>query len=147
MIRACPINEVLQASDLLAEYAEESAISGMPTPTAKLEAYAILEKGGALKTFGAYLEDKLVGFITVLSMVLPHYSVCTSVVESFFVTKNHRKTGAGTKLRYAAEAHTEAIGSAGLLISAPLEGILAKVLPGAGYVETNRVFFKKVGSG
>jgi GNAT superfamily N-acetyltransferase len=129
--------------DLLAEYAAESAIDGLPPPSAKMEMYKALEKSGALVTWGAYVGGKLVGFITALSTVNPHYGVKITVSESFFVSKEYRKTGAGIKLRRIAEAHTDAIGSVGLLITAPFGSNLAAALPHEGYRETNRVFFRK----
>jgi GNAT superfamily N-acetyltransferase len=73
---------------------------------------------------------------------MPHYSVRIAVGESFFVSAEHRKTGAGLKLLKAAEDYAKEINSSGLLISAPLGGNLAEILPHVGYVETNRVFFK-----
>ena len=145
MIENCSIADIEAApniKELLAEYAEESRIKGLPEPTAKVEIYKHLEKTSALHVIGAWLDDILVGYITVLSPVLPHYSALVAVAESFFVSKEHRKTGAGLKLRRAAEQSAKALHSPGLLVSAPFGGDLAEVLPHTGYVETNRVFFK-----
>jgi GNAT superfamily N-acetyltransferase len=132
---------------LAAEYAAESAIDGLPPPAAKMETYRQLERAGMLHAFGANLGDTLVGFITVLAPVLPHYGVPVAVSESFFVAQAHRSTGAGLRLLRAAEGKARTLGSPGLLVSAPFEGALFKVLPRVGYVETNRVFFKKVTHG
>jgi GNAT superfamily N-acetyltransferase len=81
----------------------------------------------------------------VLKPVIPHYGVAIAVTESFFVGKEYRKSGAGLKLLRAAEAHAE--GAPGLLVSAPVGGTLAEVLPHLGYRETNRVFFKELAHG
>jgi GNAT superfamily N-acetyltransferase len=132
---------------LAAEYAAESAIDGLPPPSAKIETYRRLESAGMLHAFAARLDDALVGFITVLAPVLPHYGVPVAVSESFFVAKAHRGSGAGLRLLRAAEDKAHALGSPGLLVSAPFAGNLFKVLPRVGYVETNRVFFKKVAHG
>lgn len=132
---------------LAAEYAAESAIDGLPPPAAKMETYRQLERAGMLHAFSARLDDALIGFITVLAPILPHYGVPVAVSESFFVAKTHRGTGAGLRLLRAAEDKARALGSPGLLVSAPFEGALLKVLPRIGYVETNRVFFKKVAHG
>ena len=142
IIRKTPIKEVLDSAELLARYAREAAIAGMPAPTAKLGMYDTLEKKGALSTFGAFHDEKLVGFITVLCSVLPHYSELTAVVESFFVDKEARRTGAGFKLLYAAEKLAKEKEVVGLLVSAPTGGALAEVLPRSGYRQTNVVFFK-----
>lgn len=147
MIRPSTFSEVEAAAEwpaLIAEYAAEAGTEGMPPPTGKMETYRALNAAGVLHIFGAWLDEALVGFIFVLAAPLPHYSVITAVSESFFVAKVHRGTGAGIKLLRAAEAKAAEIGSPGLLVSAPYGGKLFEVLPRSGYVETSRVFFKKV---
>ena len=129
---------------LLAEYASESSIAGMPPPAAKMESYRELEARGLLQVLSATHAGRLVGFLTLLAPVLPHYGVAVAVSESFFVARDHRGTGAGLKLLRAAEDLARRLASPGLLVSAPFEGGLFKVLPRVGYAETNRVFFKKV---
>lgn len=130
--------------ELLVEYAEESSIAGMPPPSAKMEIYRNLEASGALYVIAAFFDGVLIGFITILAPDLPHYSAIVAVSESFFVAKKYRKTGAGLKLLRRAEDYAKAIGSPGLLVSAPFGGKLFEVLPGAGYKETNRIFFKEL---
>jgi len=132
---------------LAAEYAAEAAIDGLPPPAAKMETYRQLEAAGILHAFSALLDGGLVGFITVLAPVLPHYGVPIAVSESFFVAAAHRSTGAGLRLLQAAEGEARALGSPGLLVSAPFGGRLFEILPRRGYVETNRVFFRKVANG
>jgi len=130
---------------ILAEYAAESALAGMPPPKAKVEQYRMLEAADALKVLEARAETgELIGYITVLSAPLPHYGRTVAVSESFFVAKAHRSTGAGLKLLRAAETLARELGSPGLLVSAPSGGDLSKVLPRCGYDEASRVFFKKV---
>lgn len=131
--------------DILSEYATESSIKGLPTPSAKVELYKQMEGAGALHSFAAFVQELLIGYITVLSPVLPHYGRVVAVAESFFVAKAYRKTGAGLSLLRAAEAYAEEIGSPGLLVSAPINGNLAEVLPYVGYEETNAIFFRRFG--
>lgn len=138
------LEEAPNIAALLAEYASESAIDGMPPPAAKVETYRHLESAGMLHVFSATSDGELIGFITVLAPVLPHYGVPVAVSESFFVAKAHRGTMAGLKLLHEAEGKARALGSPGLLVSAPYEGKLFHVLPRLGYAETSRVFFKKV---
>ncbi len=128
--------------ELLDEYAEESAIFGLPHPKAKVDLYKQLESVGFLYPIGAFCEDGLVGFILVLTHILTHYSERVSTTESFFVAKAYRKTGAGIKLLRAAEGYAKEIKSLGLLISTPIGGDLAEVLSKTDYRETNRVFFR-----
>lgn len=106
--------------------------------------YGVLEKSGVFHTIGAFLADKLIGFVTVLVSIAPHVGVFMAVTESLFVAKEHRKTGAGLKLIRQAEACAVERGAPCLLISAPLGGNLAEVLPHVGYTETNRIFFRKL---
>lgn len=130
---------------LIAEYAAESAIDGMPPPRARMSQYRELEAAGLLSVLAAVAgTGELAGFISVLSAPLPHYGRTVAVSESFFVGKAHRASMAGLKLLVAAEALTVEMRSPGLLVSAPYASRLAELLPRCGYVETNRVFFKKV---
>ena len=125
-------------------YIDECAVKGLPDPREKLEAYELMDSTGVLRAFGAYLDDdRLIGFITVLAPVLPHYGITVAVAESLFVSPAYRKSGAGLKLIRAAEAHARAIHSPGLLLSSPLNGRLQTLLPRIGYAETNRVFLKR----
>lgn len=129
---------------LLEEYAAESSIYGLPHPRAKIDMYKAMEKNGALKSISAHVNNELIGFITVLTCIFPHYSDYVSVAESFFVTKSERGTGAGMKLLRMAEVIAKELNSKGLLVSAPFGGTLAAVLELTDYKETNRVFFKAV---
>ena len=131
---------------LLKEYANESSIQEMPKFNPNIKMYRTLEKSGLFHTFVAVADGKIVGFILVLVTILPHYSVLAGVVESFFVAKKYRKTGVGIKLRQTAETHAKNTGACALLISAPMGGVLEKILPYVGYRETNRVFFKSLGN-
>lgn len=145
-IRLCAASELLDAPnrhELWDEYASESAIAGLPKPVVQSDTYKMLEQAGALQLIGAFSNDKMIGFISVLSNKLPHYGVLMAVSESFFVAKSHRKTGAGLRLLREAERYALSIGSPGLLVSAPSGGRLAGVLPNVGYQETNRVFYKR----
>lgn len=147
VIRECTISELENAPNIahvLDEYAAESAIEGLPHPFAKVDSYKHMEANGSIHTIGAFFEEKLAGYIIAFAPVLPHYSVRVAVVESFFVLKEYRKTGAGLKLLKEAEEHSLLAGALGVLVSAPFGGNLAEVLPHVGYTETSRVFFRKL---
>lgn len=147
VVRKCTISEVESNENfpaLAREYAAEAAIAGLPKPDEKAAAYRAIEQTGIFHSYGAFFGDLLVGFISVLLPVIPHYGVAIAVAESFFVGKKYRKTGAGLKLLHAVERHAREAKSPGLLVSAPWSGPLAEVLPRVGYRETNRVFFKEM---
>jgi GNAT superfamily N-acetyltransferase len=129
---------------LLAEYAGEAAIAGLPTPTARWDAYAALELAGLLYVFTATDDGKLVGFINVLVAPHTHYVQPLATSESFFVTRTHRAGGVALRLLALAEKKAAEFRCESLLVSAPSGGKLAEVLPRLGYAETNRVFFKQV---
>ncbi len=128
---------------LIEAYALESAIDGMPPPRVKLESYKTYDETGALHVFSAIDEGRLVGFFTFLLPVLPHYSIPLAVSESFYLAPAHRGM-MGLRLLARAESQALELGSPGLLICAPFGGKLFELLPKCGYVETNRVFFKRL---
>lgn len=130
------------AEALLAEYASESSIAGMPPPAPSREIYERLEATGLLHVLGAFQGEVLVGFLVMMVATNPHYGVPLAVTESFFVGSAHRKGGAGLKLLHEAEGIAKSAGAHGILVSAPTASRLADVLPGVGYMETNRAFFR-----
>lgn len=129
---------------LCREYAEESALAGLPEPQEKLAAYQALEANGSdvFCAYGAFMGDMLIGFIVLLMPVLPHYGTVVAVAESLFVGSAYRKTGAGMLLIRQAEKRAREMRSPGMLFSAPSGGRLEILLPRIGYRETNRVFLK-----
>lgn len=129
---------------LVEEYAAECAIHGLPHPAAKVDMYKTMELTGWLNAFGAYHEDKLIGFAFVIATVVPHYSALIASAESLFVAKAFRNTGAGTRLVRACEANAKAKGSPGILLTAPFGGPLAAMLDvSSAYTEVNRVFYRR----
>lgn len=129
---------------LLAQYADECAIDEMPRPFPHAGSYHALESTGAFFAFGAYVDGTLVGFMSIVMPILPHYSVRAATMESFFVSQHHRKGGIGLKLIKHVEAFAANNGAAGLLISAPAGGRLEKLLSRFNYRHTNTVFFRKL---
>lgn len=147
IIQKVGVEDIIGAREfpaLIEEYAAESAIAGMPSPRAKLESYRAYERTGMLHVFSAAKDGALVGFITVLVAPLPHYSMPWAVVESFFVASEHRAGGPGLRLLAAAEQQAVECFSPRLQVCAPMNGRLIELLPKCDYVETNRVFTKKL---
>lgn len=148
MIRRMSIEEIDTAPNkehLLTEYAKELVVDGAPTYNAKMEMYYEMEKSGAAQLLGAFVDHELIGFVNVLVTTLPHWGVLFAVTESFFVLKKFRRTGAGSKLKAAAERNSKNRGSPYLLISAPKGSDLAELLDKSKeYTETNRVFFRNL---
>lgn len=146
VIRQCSVEEFFSHPDaraLLTEYAAESGLAGLPAPTPHAETYEALEKSGRMQVIAAFDDDHLIGFITLLVYLNPHYSALLGVVESFFVRSEQRGRGAGMKLLRHAENSARAAQAAGILISAPSNSLLASVLAAhKTYRPTHRVFLR-----
>lgn len=148
IVKQCSVSEIECApnfSALLEEYASY-AIEGMPHPSVKMETYKILEKTGTQYSIGAFLDGRLTGFMSILLSVIPHYGIIGAFSESLFVAMEYRKFGAGLKLIRAGEKIARDKGAPGLIISAPVGGALAEVLPEIGYSDTHILFFRKLGN-
>jgi GNAT superfamily N-acetyltransferase len=139
-IKSCTVEDV-QHSALAEEYASY-AIAGLPKPQPQWERYKLMEAAGVISVFGAFDDDQIVGFISTIGYLSLHYGVDITLTESFFVAKQYRKTGAGVKLLRAVEQMAKANGSAGLMITAPHNKELARVLTVIGYKQSHEVFFK-----
>ncbi len=151
-IRQISVAEAFASPEFAAlcrEYAREASIAGLPDPQEKLSAYQALEGAGnaAFRAYGAFVGDMLVGFVVLLTPVLPHYGAVVAVAERLCVASAYRKSGAGMLLIRQAERRAREVGSPGVLFSAPSGGRLAVLLPRIGYRETNRVFFKEFAHG
>ena len=162
LITDISINDLAKDSGwpmLLAAYADESSIDEMPVYCPDLVTYSNLEFAGVFKIFAAYstsetcpslaledkatFDDKLIGFISCLASQNPHYSCKIGTIESFFVDKAYRHTGAGLILLNEAIRHFKETDCKGLFISAPIEGQLASVLSKIkSFNQTNQVYFK-----
>lgn len=131
---------------LIKQYAEECAIAGLPDPSYKFELYQSLYNMKLLRIVVAKTdEDQIVGFVCVLGSTLPHYGIPIATVESFFVGKQYRKTGAGIRLRIWAERIAREFNSPGLLICCPIDGSLDNYLSKCkDYRVTNKVYFKRL---
>lgn len=149
IIRQATIDEINQAvgiNTVLAAYAAESSIEGMPSINPQIDHYKAMEGAGYLQAFAAYDDDVLVGFLFLLVTLVPHYGVKIATTESYFVLPEYRKSGAGIKLLRQAESYAAEQGAAGFFVSAPLGGKLAQVMEAMpAYRETNRVFFREIG--
>lgn len=132
-IAACP--------ELLAEYADECSLPALGKHNPQWPMYQKMEDMGMMHSFGVFCGDEMVGFSVVLSTLLPHYGVKAATVETLFVSKNARDSGAGVKLMQAVEKHAKNIECTAIFYSAPTGGKLEEVL-GKRYPRTNSVFCK-----
>lgn len=129
---------------LVSEYADECQIAGLPRCKHDSSTYYLLENSGAINFAAAFVGDTLVGFATLLVTQLPHYSRIVAIVESIFVAKQHRSSGAGMMLIREMESLAKDNEAIGILVSAPKGGRLNGLMPNIGYTHTNEVFFKGI---
>ena len=145
IIRPCPVAEILQSPNLRAlldEYADESALAELGPANPQIETYCQMEELGLAHAIGAFYRGELVGFIVLIVSVIPHFGQRLASTESFFVSAAARKSGAGLRLLREAETLAKDLGAVGMYVSSPAGGRLAQVLPGVGYRETNRLYFR-----
>lgn len=144
-IRHVTVAEVESAQGidaLIAEYAKESAIAGMPYVCTRFDIYRAIEAGARMRAFGAFVDDTLVGFIVFSVVMMPNYGIEVGCQHVFFVADAYRKTGAGLRLLRAAEREAHDMGAAGFLSGCPIHSRLAMVMPEIGYMPADTIFFK-----
>ena len=129
---------------LVDEYREESLrnpdMLGAPPDR---EGYARMVEAGLLHPLGVFVGGELVGLCAVLVSPVLHFGgKVIASTETLFVAKAHRAGNVGIKLLRAAENVAARAGAGGLYVTAPTGGRLERVLPRAGYHETNRVFYR-----
>lgn len=147
MIDVCavPVSKVLKSTALIAEYAAECSIAAIGEIDPQSDIYTTLENAGVSQSFMVYSDSQEIGFAIVLTPVLPHYGKRVATMESLFVSKDHRSSGAGRILMTAVEDYAKHIGCAGILYSSPAGGQLERVLEASkGYERTNAVFFRRL---
>lgn len=130
---------------LLAEYSVESSIDGLPEPNCQVDMYLALEETGAIKILSSHQDGVLTGFLSMIVSEMPHYGAIIAVTESYFVGREHRKTGAGAALLKHAEQFAKQLSAVGMLISTPVGGKLAAVLTSSkAYRPSNLAFFRSL---
>ncbi len=155
IIKPLTVSEIHSESNinnLVDEYCAAAAasvaavgIEGAPYPDTQWDMYEMYEKTGTFKVWGAYVGDVLVGFIDIFFYKLPHYGKVFVMVESYFVAKEYRKTGAATKLRHVVEDYAKEVGAVALLFPAAIGTDEEKVMSLlADYKPTKAIFYKVI---
>lgn len=145
-IKKCTVGDILDPTNsyVIDEYAKECSIDLLSKPKAQFETYAKLEFSGVIECYGAYHDNKLIGFVCVMTSNLPHYGSNALIIESIFVLEAYRMGGTGLKLIRLVELLAKNKNASCVFFSAPTHGILSKVAPKLGYQATNIVFCKKI---
>ena len=145
-IRRVPFAVILEAKELLQEYAKECSIPEIGQINPRADLYTTMEKSGMFSIFGAFSGDVLVGFAALLIYVLPHYGRKIATPESLFVAKAYRSGAIGSDLMQTIEDYATQEGCAAILYSAPHGGQLERVLAlREPYRRTNSTFCRSLG--
>ena len=112
----------------LSEYERESALPELGKINPNWKLYEMLENGGAMQTFAAFENGKMVGFATVMIYEVPHYSKKVATTESIFVALEWRPVGVGTVLMKHIEDFARKAGCHVFFYSAPVHSQIDKLL-------------------
>jgi GNAT superfamily N-acetyltransferase len=132
-----------EAADLLKEYGEECSIPEIGSICPQRDLYARMESTGLMGSFGMYLDDVLIGFVTLLFFVLPHYGKKVANVESLFLARAHRRGRLGYELLVKAESVAREAGCSVVLYNARAGSKFERLLTTSSrYERTNSVFLR-----
>lgn len=143
LVLACTIHEARRRypklDSMIADYAREAMIPELTPYDPQWELYAALEQSGILQAYVVESPaEELIGFMVLITNKVPHYAKSVVSIESLYGVGP-----AGAALRRVAEESARKSGAAGLFVSAPTGGRLARLMDRLPqYRETNRVFFK-----
>jgi hypothetical protein len=142
-IKAVGSCDVLDSTALIAEYAAECSIPAIGEINPQRETYSLMENAGLLHSFMVFENREKIGFAMVVTPVMPHYGKRVASIESLFITKSRRSSGAGLELMRVVEHSVKQLGCVGILYSSPAGGQLEKLLEASkGYQRTNAVFYR-----
>ena len=95
MIQRVNYKEILNDKEILEEYAKDCLVDGYEPQE---QIYEAMDKSGMLYCLGAYIEGKLVGFVSIVVSIMPHNGKKMAVGESIFALPEFRKYGVGLHL-------------------------------------------------
>lgn len=104
-----------------------------PAATFRKADYEHAEKAGVLTAWRVMSDGVLCGFMSMVSAPSLHFGVTMGVVESLFVMKNYRMTGAGKELVITAKKFAKMRGLSPLVIQCPWGAKLARLLENEGF--------------
>jgi GNAT superfamily N-acetyltransferase len=130
MIEIRPANfaEILAEKAMLAEYAAECSTEELGEINPQPDIYRELERLGMVQMFAAVRDGKMIGFVSILVTILPHYGQKTATIESLFVASAERKSGIGSIIMETAERFARESGCKAIFFSAPTDGALDRLM-------------------
>lgn len=147
-IRSLPFKELYEDpnfANLIVEYIGESELKELAPIKIDVDLYERMNQLGVLHVMAAFDNKSMLGFAIITVSPNLHYSKKIAATESFFVGKDHRKSGAGMRLLAAIEEKGKELGATCIFLSAPVNSKLQEVMDKhKGYRETNRIFLKSL---
>lgn len=148
-VEACGVDEIFahpSFAALVAEAAAECANRELTAPSPDRALYRVLEASGSALCFRVGCGDELYGFALVLLAPSAHNGKRYATVESLFVGKQFRRTGAWTLLEASIADATRARGCETYFLSAHVGTRLAKLMfmDADRYALTNFVFMRRL---
>lgn len=131
-------------AELIAEYSAECSLPEIGPTNPQPQLYAAMENAGGLRCFGVYASGALIGLISLLIYVLPHYGRKIATTESFFLSRAHRQSSRGRQMLDFTENYAKSEGCCVLLITAPSGSKFERwlTLQTKKYRRTNSVFLR-----
>lgn len=145
-IKSFTVSEVIQHPDFNAVVEDYTAESGNPDLGPGMPAFDLykqLESAGLFRVECAVDGDRLVGMVTVLVTVYPHFGKKVASVESLWLSKGYRKGPAGLKLIRRAQVMAKEMGAVGAYFGAREGSRLARLYERI-FTPMNRLFWVKL---
>lgn len=145
-IKSFTVSEVIQHPDFNAVVEDYTAESGNPDlgpGMPALDLYKQLESAGLFRVECAVDGDRLVGMVTVLVTVYPHFGKKVASIESLWLSKDYRKGPAGLKLIRRAQVMAKEMGAVGAYFGAREGSRLAQLYERI-FTPMNRLFWVKL---
>jgi GNAT superfamily N-acetyltransferase len=123
VIRPVSYAEILSApnaQELFSEYESECALPELSPICPQADLYEAMEKGGGMQAFGVYEGEKLIGFMTVLVWIVPHYGKRIASTADFFLADAFRIKGIWPKMMATIKEYAKSKGCVSLQCTAPV---------------------------
>jgi GNAT superfamily N-acetyltransferase len=127
--------------DMLNSYIQESRLESITSSNPQKEMYKALEENNILNVFGAYNKDKIIGFVSTFTSIIPKHGIQSTVIDSIFVEKLYRNSGYGYKLILKAKEVAKERDSKIFQASANIGGKLDNVFKNMKGMEATNVIY------
>lgn len=145
-IEPIPIKKLFehpQFDEVVADYCNESGNPDLGSAMPTLEWYQRMEDAGLFQCCAAFDADRLVGIVTVVVTLYPHFGKLVGSVESIWLHKDYRKGVAGLRLINEAKRVAKDMGAVGVYFGARDGSRLARLYERI-FTPMNRLYWTKL---